>query len=135
MVFIGEESSKRRVNAYIYLNTFPWPTTLCFYGYRNVTRSKVTGKFLLNALHAFHRFNRHYHVKIKISRWKAQINTQKFNIYVLTITDVFLNQKKINLCEDVSFIPSISPYFLFHPLVAITQNCHMAPSSLHVHLH
>ena len=27
------------------------------------TRSKVTGNFLVNALHAFHRFNRHYHVK------------------------------------------------------------------------
>ena len=27
------------------------------------TRSKVTGNFLVNALHAFHRFNRRYHVK------------------------------------------------------------------------
>ena len=68
MVFI-EESSKSRVNAYIYiyikslyLNTFPWPTILRFYGYRNVTRSKVTGHFLVNALHAFHRYNRRYHV-------------------------------------------------------------------------
>jgi hypothetical protein len=33
VVFIGEESSKRRVNAYI--PTFPWPTRLCFYGYQN----------------------------------------------------------------------------------------------------
>ena len=50
---------------HIYLNTFPWPTTLCFYGYRNVTRSNVTGKFLVNALHDFHRFNRRYHIKRK----------------------------------------------------------------------
>ena len=48
---------------YIYLHTFPWPTTLCFYGYQDGTRSKVTGNFLVNALHAFHRFNRLYHVK------------------------------------------------------------------------
>ena len=30
---------------------------------RDGTRSKVTGNFLVNALHAFHRFNRRYHVK------------------------------------------------------------------------
>ena len=48
---------------HIYVNTFPWRTTLCFYGYQNVTRSKVTGNFLVNALYAFHRFNRRYHVK------------------------------------------------------------------------
>ena len=48
---------------HIYLNTFPWPITLCSYGYRNVTRSKVTGHVLVNALHAYHRFNRRYHVQ------------------------------------------------------------------------
>ena len=46
-----------------YLNTFPWPTTLRFYGYRNVTRSEVTENFLVNVLHAFHRSNKRYHVK------------------------------------------------------------------------
>jgi hypothetical protein len=30
---------------------------------RDGTRSKVTGNFLVNALHAFNRFNRRYHVK------------------------------------------------------------------------
>ena len=30
---------------------------------REGTRSKVTVNFLVNALHAFHRFNRRYHVK------------------------------------------------------------------------
>ena len=49
---------------HIYLNTFPWPTTLCFYGCQNVTCSKVMGNFLVNALHAFYRFNIRYHVKI-----------------------------------------------------------------------
>ena len=34
-------------------------------GHWNVTRSKVTGNFLLNALHAFHRFNRRCHVTKK----------------------------------------------------------------------
>ena len=32
----------------------------CFYEYRNLTHSKVTGSFLVNPLHAFHRFNRCY---------------------------------------------------------------------------
>jgi hypothetical protein len=31
-----------------------------------VTRSKVTGNLLANALHAFHRFNRRYRVKIVV---------------------------------------------------------------------
>ena len=64
MVFIGEESSKRRVNACIptyifmaYYIMFLWISG------REGTRSKVTGNFLVNALHAFHRFNRRYHVK------------------------------------------------------------------------
>ena len=30
---------------------------------RDGTRSKVTGNVLVNALHAFHRFNRRYYVK------------------------------------------------------------------------
>ena len=30
-----------------------------------MTGSKVTGNFLENTLHAFHRFNRRYHVKIE----------------------------------------------------------------------
>ena len=48
---------------HIYLNTFPWPTTLFLYGYQDGTRSKVTGNVLVNALYAFHRLNRRYHVK------------------------------------------------------------------------
>ena len=38
----------------------------------------------------------------EVSRWKAQINqkrTQKLNWYVSTFTEVFLNQKRINVCE------------------------------------
>ena len=66
MVFIGEESSKRRVNAYI-----PKSISMAYYimflwiPERDGTRSKVTGNFLVNELHAFHRFNRRYHVKNK----------------------------------------------------------------------
>ena len=63
MVFIGD-SSKRRVNAYIpkYISMAYYITFLWIPG-RDGTRSKVTGNFLVNALHAFHRFNRRYHVK------------------------------------------------------------------------
>ena len=67
MVFIEEESSKRRVNAYI--PTFPWLTYIIMFLWisgRDGTRSKLTGNVLVNALQAFHRFNRRYHVKIVI---------------------------------------------------------------------
>ena len=62
MVFI-EESCKRRVNAYIpkYISMVYYILFLWIAG-RDGTRSKVTGNFLVNALHAFHRFNRRYHV-------------------------------------------------------------------------
>ena len=64
MVFIGEESSKLRVNAYIpkYISMAYYIMFLWIPG-RHGTRSKVTGKVLVSALHAIHRFNRRYHVK------------------------------------------------------------------------
>ena len=64
MVFSGEESSKRRVNAYIpkYISVAYYIMFLWIPG-RDWTRSKVTGNFLVNALYAFHRFNKRYHVK------------------------------------------------------------------------
>ena len=67
MVFIGEESSKRRVNAYVpkYISMAYYIMFLWIPG-RDGTRSKVTGNFLVNALHAFHRFNRRYHVGKKL---------------------------------------------------------------------
>ena len=34
------------------------------------------------------------------SGWEAQINTQKLNWYVVTLMEVFLNHKRINVCED-----------------------------------
>jgi hypothetical protein len=66
MVFIGEESSKRPVNAYIpkYISMAYYIMFLWIPG-RDGTHSKVTGYFLVNALHAFHRCNRRYHVKKK----------------------------------------------------------------------
>ena len=64
VVFFGEESSKRRVNAYIptYISMAFYIMFLWIPG-RDGTRSKVTGNFLVNALHAFHLFNRRYNVK------------------------------------------------------------------------
>ena len=55
MVFIGEESSKRRVNAYIakYISMAYYVIFLWIPG-RDGTRSKVTGNVSVNALHAFH---------------------------------------------------------------------------------
>ena len=54
MVFIGEESSKRRVNTYIskykYISMSYYIMFLWIPG-----RVRVTGNFLVNALHAFHR--------------------------------------------------------------------------------
>ena len=63
MVFI-EEFRKRRVNAYIskYISMAYYIMFLWIPG-RDGTRSKATVNFLVNALHAFHRFNRRYHVK------------------------------------------------------------------------
>ena len=55
---------------HIYLNTFPWPTTLFLWiPGQDGTRSKVTGNYLVNALHAFQRFNRRYHVKKDVYGW------------------------------------------------------------------
>ena len=34
-----------------------------------------------------------------ISEWKTRINTRKLNWHVSTITYVFINQKRISLCE------------------------------------
>ena len=65
MVFIGEQSSKRRVNAYMpkYISMACYIMFL-WIPRRYGPRSKVTGNFLVNALHVFHRFNRRYRVEI-----------------------------------------------------------------------
>ena len=51
----------RQVNAYIpkYISMACYIMFLWIPG-RDRTRSKVTGNFLVNSLHAFHRFNRRY---------------------------------------------------------------------------
>ena len=41
-----------------------------------------------------------YQKNEEISGWKGQINIRKFNSYILTITDVFLNQKRVNICQQ-----------------------------------
>jgi hypothetical protein len=63
-VFIREESSKHRVNAYIpkYISMVYYIMFLWIPG-RDGSRSKITGNFLVNELNAFHRFNRRYHVR------------------------------------------------------------------------
>ena len=64
MVFIEEESSKRRVNAYIpkYISMAYYIMFLWIPG-RDETRSKLTGNFLVNALLDFYRVNRRYHAR------------------------------------------------------------------------
>ena len=42
-----------------------------------------------------------YRTNEKISRQKAHTNTQKLNLNILVITDVFLNQKRVNVCEHM----------------------------------
>ena len=42
----------------------------------------------------------------EISKGKEHANTQKLNQNNLTVTDVFLNQKRVNVCEHV--MPSLS---------------------------
>ena len=37
----------------------------------------------------------------EISGWKAHINTRRPTWNVSTITEVFLNQKRVNLCEHI----------------------------------
>ena len=37
----------------------------------------------------------------EISGWKAHADTRKFNWIFLTITDVFLDQKRVNVCEHM----------------------------------
>ena len=61
MVLIGEESSKRRINGYTpkYVSMAYYIIFLCIPG-RDGTPSKEN--VLVNALHAFNRFNRRYHV-------------------------------------------------------------------------
>ena len=50
---------------------------------RNGTRSKVTGNFLVNATHAFHRFNRRYHVK-RVNQVHG-ISSSVFKVFFLKV--------------------------------------------------
>ena len=68
----------------LYVNTFPWPTTLCFYGYQDGTRSKVTGNFLVNALHAFHRFIRRHQAKTRKTKYLNNIKKKEWHVLVRT---------------------------------------------------
>ena len=47
-----------------------------------------------------------YNEKMKRSGWKGQINIQKLKWHVSTITDVFFNHKRINVCEHrIKMVP------------------------------
>ena len=51
------------------------------------------------------------------SRWKAYINTGKLNWYFSIITDVFLNQKRVNICEhSKGCVTWVSVCFIRRPL-------------------
>ena len=56
--------------------------------YQNTDNTKI-GKLKLNS----------YQKTEEICGWKAHTNTQKLNWYVLTFTDVFLNQQRVNVHE------------------------------------
>ena len=43
----------------------------------------------------------------KITVGKAHANTQKLNRNILTVTAVFLNQKRMNLCEHTTKMASL----------------------------
>ena len=68
----------------------------------------------------------------EISGRKAHTNTPKLNWNVLTITDVFLNQMRVNLFEHMV---KTGPCESFEKLVALFKNSHMAVSLPCVHIH
>ena len=52
-----------------------------------------------------------------ISRWKAHVNTQKHDWNVSMITDVFLNQKRVNVCEHtLNTAPHVFTYIYSLPI-------------------
>ena len=46
----------------------------------------------------------------EISKGKAHANTWKLNQNILTVTDVFLSQKRMNVCEHTTKIESLESY-------------------------
>ena len=95
------ESSKRRVNAYIpkYIPTAYYIMFLWIPG-RDGTRSKVSGNFLVNALHAFHRFNICYTSKITATR-------SSFSKHGGEVTEVLLENGEYCCMVEFSTPPPI----------------------------
>ena len=57
------------------------------------------------------------------SKWKAHINTWNINWNVLTITDVFLDQKRVNVCEHmVNMVLSLIVMKMKSETVSCEQN-------------
>ena len=73
---------------------------------RDGTRSKVTGNFLVNALHAFHRFSRRYHVKNNETVFlKLWTNLVYVNVSISTLSNVCIKRIKIvSLLSSRKFI-------------------------------
>jgi hypothetical protein len=111
VVFI-EESSKRRVNAYIpkyismaYCIMFLWIPE---------RDRQITGNFLVNALHAFHRLNRRYHVK-KFNTFKCFMHRwEDFSYNYLFLLSIFQPSSHSMLCLLSLGLSSLIRYFQ-HP--------------------
>ena len=63
-----------------------------------------------------------YRKSKEISRRNEHINTRKLHRNISMITDVFLNQKRVNVCEYIWW-------------VALFRNSHVVPSLPWVHIH
>ena len=46
----------------------------------------------------------------EITRGKAHVNTWKLNRNILTVTDIFLNEKRVNVCEHMTKIASLQSF-------------------------
>ena len=46
----------------------------------------------------------------EISKGKAHANTRKLNLNILTVTDVFLIQKRMNVCEHTTKMESLESF-------------------------
>jgi len=62
---------------------------------RDGTRSKVTGNFLVNALHAFHRFNRGYHVNNSNTIYRKNSTLIDFVLFIPFVLSLFIIKNKL----------------------------------------
>jgi hypothetical protein len=77
-----------------------------------------------------------FNMLLYISWWKAHINTWWLNWKVSTITDVFLDQKRVNVCEHMvktaHMVPSSHTFTLLNKKdIVIVKTFQFIRSSLH----